>query len=512
MEVQLFSIKRNIVLRRPRSGNLQDFLLKDTGRLVFKGDFPLRIGYVLPLHLTASGEKVKPICLPRTLVNEQLNSINTAVQQEDRSGPVKVLYTWKNEADWGDPSKSFTEHILARKIDGNWRILPKAEIVKGQTAAGQRKAEARQTAELINRPEINEPTTFWQKTVQRKGETCLRVNVNGRRRYLFGFNGQREVMVVTVKLRGGEVRLSVYGEGQGLLRQFVFPADPKTKTRLGYSNASGGTQLSRLLARQIRDFLATDQAENAILDLEAKVVSPAGSLKLHTGGALHGGYIPFSGYGSQAGKKVYGRLTVSGREKKVFFWASAADRTAGGAPILPAGHVVARRTGLNGTSRWEIVWRTRNNQISEKIELTEKFGNFIFSQKSEGCHEESVPLHLFPNGRVRFERSPRGIAFGFELKKGTSSPVFVVTQKAGRSDLHLVELFENEAASRQKGPRLAACWLAIKPTKKGPEIKLFELVEIDALSAYLRLSYEKKTRLASHPAVYPYRPLLAKYF
>ena len=486
--------------------------MKDTGRLVFKGDFPLRIGYVLPLHLTAGGEKVKPICLPRTLVNEQLNSIYTAVQQEDRSGPVKVLYTWKNETDWGDGTKSFTEHILARKVDGNWRILPKAEIVKGQTTAGQRKAEARQTAELINRPEINEPTTFWQKTVQRKGETCLRVNINGRRRYLFGFNGHNEVMVVTVKLRGGEIRLSVYGEGQGLLRQFIFPADPKAKTRVGYSMADNGTQRARLLARQIRDFLATDQAENAILDLEPKVVSPAGSLKLHTGEALHGGYIPFSGYGQHAGKKVYGRLTVSGQEKKVFFWESAEARAAGGESILPDGHVVARRLGLNGTSRWEIVWRTRKNQISEKIELTEKFGNFIFSKKSEGYHEEIVPLHLFPNGRARFERSPRGIAIVRELKKGASSPVFVVTQKAGRPDLHLIELWENEAASQQNGPRLAVFWLTVKPTPKGPVIKLFELVEIDALSSYLRLSYEKKSRLASHPAVYPYRPLLAKYF
>jgi hypothetical protein len=89
---------------------------------------------------------------------------------------------------------------------------------------------------------------------------------------------------------------------------------------------------------------------------------------------------------------LFGRISIVGAEKKVFFWKTSRARETGKVPLRTEGHLMAVNVGSEGIWRIAINSRGASRQRLERTEEARKFSRYLIQRVGERVHEEQWPV------------------------------------------------------------------------------------------------------------------------
>ena len=281
-------------------------------------------------------------------------------QATDRGTPVKRLYGWHQEKDWGHMGLYSIDYMVSKRYKPGWRILDKP--VSSDTM-NQRQEILAETAKMVR--------FLLHDQGARTYERIMRVLVaKGRGRICYGHQGSQYTIYGLDNIDWVKVSLrEEYNPEAGRLeniatlyevRDLKVSSAPWGHYRLGHKEndrwiiyqpevlvSVSRTQNNRVQARNLADFMLNDRPEQEYIK-PAWQLYGHGELRLHFNATIYTitGLARFKHY-----RTLCGVIRQVGDQKIVYLWPGKKSYDAGEPPLEPAGIVVGQRIG----SGWEMI-------------------------------------------------------------------------------------------------------------------------------------------------------------
>jgi hypothetical protein len=450
----------------PRHIGLRGFLTRDTGPAVFRHEYHVCDRRIY-LHLSSRGERTYYIG-----GLGGLQTIHVGIQEEQIGQQMfKVLYGWKDAADWGNGKRNLIRYILAEKIQSLWRLKHKPEALSGlsphQRSLQENKILGKALTRGLGRTIIRKiwpvcPANFRISFIYR-----------GQQLYVNGFPGQRTVYSLIEKEQSQIIGRFYANKSDAdhkrcLLKTVVFAEKAAggrwsvlQQPKILFTTPAAGAQHAYLRANQAKQFILDDQESETSFDVGRRKIY-RGAVRL----AMDDNYISLPGF--TGFDSVTGMIVNHGQEKKIYFWPDEKAKRSGVKPLIPGGQVVGRK--IKG--KWEIVWLDPGWGHRREISETTRLGNFIFATVGNRIYTARWPVYDYPfgNGRLypQAKRHVRGRSLFVILSgvEGLNGQVITQVREFG-GRLKMIEFWANSWSFIKHAAPCAARFIAIRPNGSG---------------------------------------------
>lgn len=283
---------------------------------------------------------------------EECGMIFGVIVQEtirNKDAPVKRLYGWNDERNWGDVEHANITYDLARKGAKGWKILPVPEPVDSLAPIQESKrANTLMLKFLLNSQNDNKYNRSW---IIREGlNPRISYKFRGKTYELFGFKaGEKIKTVISEEFNEGlgrkEKIARFFRAGHRLAGVYVLSYRDRTRWDLCHPpiviKAVGEQSAARLRSGKIKQFLLQALPEESKLEINGLQVYAGGCVHLKFDRTVYPVYV-----GRQWEKQVvFCRLSQVAGEKVAHFWLNE-ENYRGGKPSLAAeGKTIAIKEG-----------------------------------------------------------------------------------------------------------------------------------------------------------------------
>ncbi|OGC13815.1 hypothetical protein A3D23_01985 [candidate division WOR-1 bacterium RIFCSPHIGHO2_02_FULL_53_26] len=412
----------------------------------------------------------------------ELRNLYLAIREETDVATrhlVKKLYGWSDKRYWGEIEYAAIEYIVARKVGGAWVVCDKPVTQTSQSPLQEKKRANRRMIDFLlqdagERTHKRYWTVYHPGTEQRRGlhTGYLFVPGSARPQLLSGYAAYDQVFVIiheqiNPKTKRPEKIMSVYadedqtaGEPLGAYRVAVKALKQwQLLEPFVVLSRAGGQAAHRAPIAALKNFLLTDQAPNACLEMPEWKVSSNGCLQIYFDG---GSLVLYVG-ARRRGQKIFGVLKQSGDQKFAWLHESRAAFQENKPPLKAEGLLVAeRRAGA-----WQLV-KTRNAALRSKHAATVQHGSALFADQGDALlfSTWAATKRHSQGATVEFLKSLRGqrVMLSHLPLAPLPAEVFCVAREIGSlSKFKLADFYPDRAAFERGDRPLKTAFLTARP-------------------------------------------------